>query len=1328
MTEISDYFPGNLDAALDGALSWLVERMNANVSPFVGNAVATQTSATFIEGAIDAQSVSYTNLAQVQVPNIVLNPLATVPIDNANGPDGFPVNYSPTPLVSGTLFVNVLETTAAMTVSGRVLSLTSAASNYRVDVYSKTDTFYYQGSATPAADGTWSVSNVAAGSVIAFLMPTTSPQPATGLQVASITGWVAHSNMGVGARLQDYFVRVYVKTDSEVLQEDNIPIIAQDSGHARFGSSIAVGAGTPVAHVIYNDPLVGPVDLYSTLEHPAVYSGLPRSMEVPPGDPDFVSAGELTCSTMPALQNRASIYDAALAIIAFSLAGLWDLAGKIVTRLNELRVSRGYLPSAMLEDAQDGSTGRWSLVSGSGSVTNVFDSTEPPSQSGGSNVITFTNTTTANPPATVTWNFTGIGLPDGVDSILQWRFKSTTDFDFVVGVTTSTGTISTLHFNSSGTPGYDAACKTATQVLSFAQNTWQTLTPDLNAVVASYVAGETLAGITSFSVMLPAPGSLSLDDFSVGAPKPAGSLSVSYDVYNGQADQITIRSGPVAWLAYAYGIYMERTGDFSNAAADLQDLLNFLFSLQSTASDLTHNLIMTGWGQYQDPGYQYVPGRIASVSTEHNIGCYFAFDKAAHVLPTAAQALLTSELITQDKYNALASTASNASAKAQEVKNAIINQLWIPTAGNVKGHFAEGTSAAGLMDSYALESSGSWAALFCHEIGDDAKAASCLEFIFETFFLAGQQIVPNSTANGYNETYQQLTPFDGFKRYADSAGGYTGSPKSIWEEGSWSAIAAYLRLSGNSNLATYFSSAYPGGLTSLLKDLVASMATMAGTTSADGILAFSLASRALPWEASVRKTVTSTAWLWITASRNDILFTTLATDFGRMPCLKAPQGVQQNISLLDGTTSIGTLQLEVIDGRGYMTALASGGKLEGRTVTLQIGYPGMGSADFVTVATQQIDNIQILNDATGFQINCTDLKRTAKSQVFLTGDDGSPISKDHPRQLSANPIDICLMVYQNELGLGQAPELPETAWKIYDPARWSGDTNPTLITPNPFLDLDQFLFYRNGFFAGYIFESTVEQAVEAKQFLDYEVFKTLGGYLIVLSDGRLSPRFFTPPYDFSNLFAFNERNVTSLPTVERQAITNQVTFRMDYDGSKFQTELNYVNAPSLQRFDLAGEDIIESKGIRTARGGAALSGITARRIFSRFSGIDAVTDQPTGGAMVLTVTAQFMTLTVEVGDLVYFSHPLVPNLRTGRRGIFNEIFEVIDRQPDYSNGAMTYKLLDTSWLSSKILSRIAPAGTPAWSAATSAERNRYMFLSSSATGAYSDGTSGKTLW
>lgn len=1325
MAEVSDFFSGNLAGTLDSELAWMLGQMNANVSPFNGVALTTVTDAPFVEGAVDTVNSSFSDLVQESCPNIVLDPIAGVNPDNQAGPDGFPINYSSTPLLSGNLFINLFTLSSAGDVSGRTLNLTQLPSTYRVDVYSRTDTLYYQGSATIASDGTWKVAAVQPGTVIAFLMDATTAQPATGSSVSTVSGWIAHSNMGVGTKLRDYFARVTVRTDIEYLQEDDIPIIVQDSSHARFGTSLAVNSGTPVAHVFYNDPTLGPVDLYSTLQNLAVYSDLPREVEVPPSDPDFVSADQLTTSSVAAIQNRCWIYSAALAIISFAVGGLWDAAARIVTRLNQLRENPGYLPSMILEDAEDGSTARWSLQSGAGTVSNVLDSTEPPAQFGGSNVISFTATT-----APASWNFTGTGLPDSADCQVQWRFKSGVDFKFTLGVTSSTGQVAFAEFLSTGSAGFDVASKTLTVVMTLQKNAWQTYLADLNVLISQYVSGETVTSINSFEVELESAGSLSLDDLSVGAPQPEGSLSFSYDVYNGQVDQAYIRSGAVAWVAYAYGIYIERTGDFERAALGLQSMLNFLFSMQSTDADALQNLIKVGWGVYQDPGYQYVPGAISNVSTEHNIDCYFAFDKAARVLPTAAQNLFTQGLITQTQADQLRSTASTASAKASEISAAILNQLWIPASGSSKGHFAQGASSSGLDTSLALDAASSWSALFCHEVGDDAKAVSCLEFAYETFFLANQQILSSDATDSYNEAYQQLTPFDGFKPYADSTGGYTGSPASVWMEGTWGIVAALLRLSDNADLQTYFSANYAGGLTSFLARLVTSMKTVADTTSSSGLLAYSLAARSLPWEMAVRKTLSSTAWFWMTAGRNDILLTTASFDLGKHPCLKIPQGVNQSIQQLQGQSSIGALEIDAIDNGGFVTALASGGKLVGRRVTLSVGYPGMNSSDFVTIATQEIEGVEVLASGGGLRFDCQDLNRYAKSQIFTVGDDGFPVSDQHPRTLIANPMDVVLMVLQNELGLGQPSLLEPSAWKLYDPAQWDSTltTNPTLINPNPYVDVEKVLFYRNGIFAGYLFDFNFTQAVEAKQFLEYEIFHPLGGYGIILADGRMSPRFFVPPYSFSGLASLNERNITLLPGMKPNPIINQVTFRMDYDGSDFQTELIFLSDPSLQQFGLAGENIIESKGTRLERGGAALASVTANRIFERYGGINPATGSPRGGAPTVSVTSQFMSLTIEVGDFVYLSHPLLPNLESGTRGIYNRIMEVINKQPNYTQGNMVYQLLDTGWVSSKALSLIAPQGTPAWSEASNTQRERYMFLSQEATQTYSDGTLAKTVF
>lgn len=348
----------NLPAALNRTLGWILSRLNANVSSFEGNAVEAQNDSLFIEGAMDAALGSLDDLPQVAQPNIVLDPLGLSDLDRTSGPDGFPINFSPQPVLGGNLLVNLLVPAKQGTVSGRVFNLVEPAASYRVDVYSRTDTFYFQGSSAIASDNTWSLANVHPGTVLAFLFPAALPAPQPGQAFLQVTGWVAHSNMGVGKRLRDYFVRVYAKTDLEYLQEDKIPIIVQDSAHARFGTSFAVQPGTPTAHVAFNDPKLGPVELYSTLQNLAVYSDLPRSIDVPPSDPDFAGPGLVVSSNIAYIQNRSWIYDASLAIVVLSMAGLWQAARRIVIRLNDLRKLPGYLPSISLEDAEEGSTAR----------------------------------------------------------------------------------------------------------------------------------------------------------------------------------------------------------------------------------------------------------------------------------------------------------------------------------------------------------------------------------------------------------------------------------------------------------------------------------------------------------------------------------------------------------------------------------------------------------------------------------------------------------------------------------------------------------------------------------------------------------------------------------------------------------------------------------------------------------------------------------------------------------------------------------------------------------------------------------------------------------
>ena len=382
---VKKYYPAGADyyGDLKQSLAWLLACQAAAIGNWVANATPTYGAANqqLIESGIDFLAPSgFALLQQTTVENIILYQPAGVSIDNSAGPDGFPINYVP---INGQLFLNVFQNTIAQKLSGGCFNLNPALSiaittpvnAYRVDLYSRTDQFYYQGSAwvtvnpngtaqwTVPYGGVWKASTgyplytqiidtnnnvqrvtiagtsgssqptwnatvggattdgnvtwtnmgqnlVAAGTVIAVLYAGGMPPPLGAAGATIPGGWVAHSNMGVGQKLANYFARIYVKTDVEYLQEDNVPIIVQDGKHARCGSSVVPYPGTPTLHVIYQDPVAGNVAVFTSLQAAEAYQNLVRSFTIPTSDPLFVS--DVTKSSAPALQNRGMTYDQAL--------------------------------------------------------------------------------------------------------------------------------------------------------------------------------------------------------------------------------------------------------------------------------------------------------------------------------------------------------------------------------------------------------------------------------------------------------------------------------------------------------------------------------------------------------------------------------------------------------------------------------------------------------------------------------------------------------------------------------------------------------------------------------------------------------------------------------------------------------------------------------------------------------------------------------------------------------------------------------------------------------------------------------------------------------
>lgn len=1214
---------------------------------------------------------------------------------------------------------------------GYAFNLLNAQGSYRVDVFCHTDVWYYQGSsaletASPIGGGaysgayTWSIGGVSlAGVMLAVLYPTSVSQPSPGWFGSTIpAGWAAHTNTGVcqvpsanqpGGKLSNFKAQIFVKTDIEYLQEDNIPIIVQSDGfHARAGSSVVPAAGTASAHILYNDPVAGWTEVYDSLESDLAFQGLPLSFNIPTSDPLYVPNPGGT--NLPAIQNRSFIYDCALAIIAYSAAGNFTAAEKVIKRLNVFLSNPGYLPSLVLENAEDGSTARWSHTGTGATITNMSAANTTPEEPpyGAGNVLDF-HAGSANDVFT----YIGSGFPDLTDTQVSFEHleAQAATFVFAIGVNSSTGKVTSIQVTSAAAAPASLAGTVITVPIGPGEQVWRTTLLNLQSLISN-LTGDSVTQITSFSLTLTAASTdLYFDNFSVGTPQPVNSLSFSYDTYNGQIDQAYIRSGAMAWVVYAYAVYMQTSQDYSSWAA-LQGMIQFLLTLKSTAADLTNGLFYIGYGKYVNPGYQFVPGLIQTVSTEHQVDLWFAFQRAASVLSNAAVNLLKTNQITGTQATSINSTVATIQTAAATIWTNLLANLYIAP-GASPGHFAQGVTGSTLDTSQALDASGHWAALLAHANARDDIALQCAEFAYQNFLLTNQTVVKSAISNSYNETYQLSTPFAGMEPYQNSAGGYSGAPASVWQEGTWGMILMLLDLYSISGLASFFTG-LGTTIDAVLTQLIGGQSTILPATGNGSLIAYSLAARALPYEFEVWPALAPTAWMWLVAT-NPSLLLTVAGRPQLLPYMYIPQGAEQSVDDKNGSTSVGQMEIHCIDPGGLLHTLAAQQDLIGQIATFSQGFPGLALGDFVPLHVVQISEIAF--DADGrVIIKAADVKRFVQGSMlwpqggpeeYLPGQKNTwqpsgaqwmpnsyPVSSDNPRWVSGNPLDIFLAAMQNELGVGQdealvaeiaqgsTGELIAAAnpfWAKYIPGNIgtepipAGGNQATLINPNPYLDVPGITALRDGQFSGVWFEFKITSPQQARSWLEDQILKPLGLVMVVTSSGQLTLKSMMIPANQTPVFAFTDSNVIGIPEVSLAPIINALAFRGDVDDSTTNTSARTYNTtvPMLQQasynlFRYLYNHQVEANGIKTGRGLYLRAFLLGDQLF-RLYGFE---------PPIYQVSAQLAALQPELYDWVSLTHRLVPDYIGPGRGVVGAPCRVIGRSPDYANGRVRFTLLD----------------------------------------------------
>jgi hypothetical protein len=368
------------------------------------------------------------------------------------------------------------------------------------------------------------------------------------------------------------------------------------------------------------------------------------------------------------------------------------------------------------------------------------------------------------------------------------------------------------------------------------------------------------------------------------------------------------------------------------------------------------------------------------------------------------------------------------------------------------------------------------------------------------------------------------------------------------------------------------------------------------------------------------------------------------------PWLKTPQGASQSIDVINGSSSLGNLTCEVLDVGGAIRTLVGTHTLEGSLITLSVGYPGLAWTDFAVLQCYLLTEINPTDGYTSFNFIAKDPQILEMLTVYTHPENGYLLSENNPWHLTGTPAEMFQAVCLGALGMS-ASQIDRATMVALDSAA-------------------QNIF---GPWRPFRFELT--KSFQAKQFLETEIFKPSGCYQVALPNGQLSLRSMRPAAPSpAPVFTFTEANLTAFPQWTRQRPVNQAIWQFDSGSDGYGNTNTFLEATSISQYGQGQQFSMDSAGLRTEMAAFAYTEWMTARLFRRFSGSDGAIK---GGAPLLTLRAMLMTLPVWVGDIVALTHAKMPDITTGNLGVTNRKYEVVDRQPDYQQGYMQYKVLDT---------------------------------------------------
>jgi hypothetical protein len=428
---------------------------------------------------------------------------------------------------------------------------------------------------------------------------------------------------------------------------------------------------------------------------------------------------------------------------------------------------------------------------------------------------------------------------------------------------------------------------------------------------------------------------------------------------------------------------------------------------------------------------------------------------------------------------------------------------------------------------------------------------------------------------------------------------------------------------------------------------------------------------------------------------------------GHYPWIVSTDDLDLTLNDLSGGADQRTGGVTVQDIAGCITRDFTDFVFEGKQIQINVGFPGLAQIDYCTVFTGFIDTVSSANANLEYYIQFSDVQAKLAAVVYETGDDGGSTSSTNTKTVYGHPLDILMEICQN-LGVP--------------------------------CDTTKIEAYRDGPFAGTILSFNLTQAPVGVDFIKAQLMKPLGGYMWVNAAGLVTVNFFYPLAGPVAVGSFTRSNWLAIPEAGQTDMVNTVQMQFDLDNSTEDSSGDYLSSetenygPSYALYgNLSSENTIDADGVRSGFQGFFIAALTSRLIFMRYGFKNLTFDSESSGGS--NPESFWNTLLYEPGDIVAVTHSQVPDRVAGVLGIMNKLFEIINKTINFTEGKLTYSMIDASYLENFGDYKISPpsfsavqGGTlePKYAAASAGDKAEYMFFCN-ASDEYSNGDPGHIL-